>query len=84
MLWNGGPRNFKSQIWLPTFMEVLEDYKMLNIMFMGADVEGFENLGFFPQLIKHSSISDNLDKTLLSMHGIVGVFLETETHMIIP
>ena len=65
MLWNGGPSNFKRQIWLPTFKEVVEDYKMLNIMFMGSDVPGYENLGFFPQIIRHSSISDKIDKTLL-------------------
>ena len=65
MLWKGGPTNFRKQIWIPTFKEVVKDYKGLNIMFMGADITGYENLGFFPQIINNSNIRDKINKTLL-------------------
>tara|TARA_B100002052_G_C15867871_1_gene593203 strand:+ start:606 stop:1505 length:900 start_codon:yes stop_codon:yes gene_type:complete len=65
ILWKGGSKNFQKQIWIPTFKKVIKDYKELNIMFMGADISGYENLGFFPQLIRNSSIRDKIDKTLL-------------------
>jgi len=64
-LWKGGPLNFQKEIWIPTFKKVVKDYKGLNIMFMGANISGYENLGFFPQLIINPSISNKIDETLL-------------------
>ena len=64
LLWKGGPNNFKRQIWFPAFNEIVKNYKKINIMFMGADVEGYNNLGFFPQLLKNPKISNKLDNTL--------------------
>ena len=49
ILWEGGPAAFKHEIWLPTFHKVVQKYKSsdINIMFMGADVHGYTNLGYF-------------------------------------
>ena len=57
-LWNGGPSTFENEIWLPSFYKVVQEYKKsnLHIMFMGADVPGYDNLGYFPQLLLHPKI----------------------------
>lgn len=57
-LWEGSPSEFEEKIWLPTFYKVVQKYKNSNlrIMFMGADVPGYENVGYFPQLLLHPKI----------------------------
>lgn len=57
-LWNGGPSAFENEIWLPSFYNVVKNYKKskLHIMFMGADVPGYDNVGYFPQLLFHPKI----------------------------
>ena len=63
-IWSGGPIKFQTQIWIPTFNEVIKDYKDLNIMFMGAELLGYQNLGLFPQLLNNPIISDNINDTI--------------------
>jgi hypothetical protein len=63
-LWNGGPEEFKKVVWFPTFNSVIKDYKYLNIMFMGAKIGKYHNLGYFPQCINDPKIKNKLNKTL--------------------
>ena len=56
---------FTNEIWLPTFHKTVKKYKdsKLNIMFMGADIPGYTNLGYFPKLLLHPKLTC-INKTL--------------------
>ena len=64
-LWNGGPEEFKKVVWFPMFNSVVKDYKVLEIMFMGANVKKYPNLGYFPNFLNDTKIKDKLHKTLI-------------------
>ena len=63
-LWIGGPIGFQKDIWFHIFNNIVKQYEGLNIMFMGADVNNYENLGYFPELLNHSKIKNKLEDTL--------------------
>lgn len=63
-LWNGGPNKFQKDIWLPIFDNIANKYNELNVMFMGGNVLNYENVGYFPELLNHSKIKNNLNDIL--------------------